>query len=199
MKRSPLTHGRVFDDEPFAERYAERHRKMAEGFGREYAEKLTSRGFHRGRIIDVGCGFGAMNIVLARRFVDSEIVGIDLSDPLLRLANRSAQAANLGDRVRFENADVHRIPYDANAFDVVINTNMVHLVDDAVQMLNEIERVLVPDGYLFIADVRRSWIGLLDKTFKSALTLDEARALVDRSDLREGSFSSSLLWWRCEA
>jgi ubiquinone/menaquinone biosynthesis C-methylase UbiE len=199
MKRSPLTHGRIFDDEAFAERYAERHQKMGERFGREYAEKLVSRGFYEGRIIDVGCGFGAMNIVLAHRFVDSEIVGIDLSDPLLRLANQSAQAAGLGDRVRFEKADVHQIPYDDGSFGAVISTNMVHLVDDPVQMLNEIERILAPDGCLFIADIRRSWIGLLDKTFKSALTLDEARELVDRSNLRAGSFSSSLLWWRFEA
>jgi ubiquinone/menaquinone biosynthesis C-methylase UbiE len=198
MKRAPLTHEPVFDDEPFAQRYAERHRKIVEGFGREYAEKLVSRGFRGGKIIDVGCGFGAMNIVLAYRFVDSEIVGIDLSDPLLRLANQSAQAANLGDRVRFEKADVHQIPYPNDSFDVVINTNMVHLVDDAVQMLNEIERILVPDGRLFIADVRRSWIGLLDKTFKSALTLDEARELVGRSNVREGNFTSSFLWWRFE-
>jgi ubiquinone/menaquinone biosynthesis C-methylase UbiE len=172
---------------------------MAEKFGREYTEKLVSRGFRSGRILDTGCGFGAMDIVLAYRFVDSEIVGIDLSDPLLRLANRSAQAASLGNRVRFEKADVHQIPYDDDVFDVVINTNMVHLVDDAVQMLDEIERVLAPDGCLFIADIRRSWIGLLDKTFRSALTLDEARELVYRSSLREGSFSSSLLWWRLEA
>jgi len=199
MKRSPLTHGRVFDDEPFAERYAERHRKMIEGFGREYADRLASRGFHGGKIIDAGCGFGAMNIVLAHRFVDSEIVGIDLSDPLLRLANQSAQAADLGDRVRFEKADVHQIPYDDDTFDVAISTNMVHLVDDPVQMLDEIERILVPDGYLFIADIRRSWIGFLDKTFKSGLTLDEAKELVDQSSIREGSFSSSLLWWRFEA
>ena len=199
MKRSPLTHGRVFDGEAFAERYAERHQKMAEGFGHECAEKLVSRGFYEGRIIDVGCGFGAMNIVLARRFIDSEIVGIDLSDPLLRLANQYAQAAGLGDRVRFEKADVHQIPYDDAAFDVAISTNMVHLVDDPVQMLNEIERILAPDGCLFIADIRRSWIGLLDKTFKSALTLDEAKDLIDRSHVREGSCTSSLLWWRFEA
>jgi ubiquinone/menaquinone biosynthesis C-methylase UbiE len=199
MKRSPLTHGRVFDDETFAERYAERHQKMVERFGHEYAERLVSRGFDRGRIIDVGCGFGGMNIVLARKFADSEIVGIDLSDPLLQLANRSAQTAGLGARVRFEKADVHQIPYDDDSFDAAISTNMVHLVDNPVQMLNEIERILVPDGCLFIVDVRRSWIGLLDKTFKSAMTLDEAKDLIDRSDVREGSFSSSLLWWRFEA
>ncbi len=198
MKRTPLTHEPVFVDQAFAQRYAKQHRKMAEGFGREYAEKLVSRGFRGGKVIDVGCGFGGLNIVLAYRFVDSEIVGIDLSDPLLRLANQSAQAANLGDRVRFEKADVHQIPYPDNSFDVVINTNMVHLVDAAVQMLNEIERILIPNGFLFIVDVRRSWLGIFDKTFKSALTLDEARELVDRSNVREGNFTSNFLWWRFE-
>jgi hypothetical protein len=34
-----MTHGRVFDDGAFAERYAERHQKMAERFRHEYAEK----------------------------------------------------------------------------------------------------------------------------------------------------------------
>jgi hypothetical protein len=76
---------------------------------------------------------------------------------------------------------------------VAINTNIVHFVDDPVQMLNEIERILVPDGCLFTADVKRSWIGFFDRTFKSALTLDEARGLIGQSSLREGSFSSGLL------
>jgi hypothetical protein len=61
------------------------------------------------------------------------------------------------------------------------------------------ERVLTPDGFLFMADIRRSWVGLLDKVFKSALTVEEAGALVRRSQLRAGAFSSDLLWWRYEA
>jgi ubiquinone/menaquinone biosynthesis C-methylase UbiE len=163
-----------------------------------YAKKLSSRGFQRGRIIDVGCGFGATNIVLAKHFQDSEIFGIDLSDPLLRLANLSAQAANLGERVRFEKADVHQIPYENDSFDIVLSINMLHLVENHIKMLNEIERILVPNGFLFIADIKRSWVGFIDKVFKSALTLEEARSLISQSDLREGVFSSSLLWWRFE-
>ena len=68
-----------------------------------------------------------------------------------------------------------------------------------VRMLDELERVLKPGGYLFVADIRRSWVGLLDKVFKSALTLDEAKALFRKSKLRDGVFSSALLWWRFEA
>ena len=197
MKRAPLTHERVFEED-FAQGYADRHQKIAVKFGQEYAGKLSSRGFRQGRILDVGCGFGATVLILADRFPDSDIVGIDLSEPLLRLAEQAAKPMDLGERVRFEKADAQDIPYDDDSFDAVINLQMVHIVDDPVSMLNEIERVLVPDGYLFIADIKRSWVGLVDKVFRSALTLEEARDLIRRSELRKGTFSSSLLWWSFE-
>lgn len=199
MKRSPLKHESVFSDTDYAERYARQHRRMAERFGEECAVRLASHGFHRGKVIDVGCGSGATNLVLAKRFADSEFVGIDLSDPLLLLATRAAESENLGERVRFEKADVQRIPYDDDTFDAAINVNMVHLVEDPIRMLDEIERVLAPEAFLFIADLRRSWLGLVEGEIKSALTLGEARELFGRSSLRWGVFSSGLLWWRFEA
>jgi len=199
MKRANLTHARVFSDPTQAEKYAKGHRGMAEKFGQEYADKLAGRGFKGGKILDVGCGFGATSISLAKRFPGSQVVGIDLSEPLIRLANESAEAAGLVERVRFEMADAQRIPYPDEAFDVVINANMVHLVEDAVAMLDEIERVLAPGGHLFIADLRRSWLGLIENEIRAALTLEEAKDLFARSKLRVGTFSSDLLWWRFEA
>lgn len=198
MKRSILTHERVFSDEDFANDYAKKHKKMVEKFGQEYSVKLKSRGFEKGRIIDVGCGSGGTAVVLAKNFSESEVFGIDLSEPLLGLANQTAQTASLEKRLRFEMANVHKIPYDDNSFDVALNINMVHLVEDPVQMLNEMERILVPDGFLFIVDLRRSWLGLIEKEIKSALTLEEARELFSQSKLREGVFSSSIIWWRFE-
>jgi ubiquinone/menaquinone biosynthesis C-methylase UbiE len=171
---------------------------MAERFGQEYTKKLLARGFQQGRILDVGCGSGAMNLVLAQQFPDSEIVGIDLSEPLLHLAREGAEKASLGARVTFERADVQAMPYDDDAFDVVINTNMVHLVEDPIQMLNEIERVLAPGAFLFIADLRRSWLGLFEREIRSALTLSEVQILFDQSRLREGFLTGSVLWWRFE-
>jgi ubiquinone/menaquinone biosynthesis C-methylase UbiE len=198
MERSPLVHERVFAGD-FADDYARKHRKIAEKFGHEIAEKLTRRGFQAGRILDVGCGFGTTAIVLAQALPRSEVVGIDLSEPLLELAIRSAQTAGLGGHVVFEKADVQEIPYDDDSFDVVVNQQMLHIVEDSIAMLDEMERVLRPDGMLFMADIRRSWVGLFDKVFKSALTVEEASVLVRRSKLREGVFSSDLLWWRYEA
>lgn len=198
MKRSPLTHEIVFNNEDYANDYAKKHEKMANKFGQEYSGKLTSRGFRKGRIIDVGCGFGGTAIVLAKNFPESEVLGIDLSEPLLSLANQTARAVNLEKRLKFEIGDAERIPYGNDSFNVVLNINMVHLVENPIQMLNEIERVLSPEGFLFIADLRRSWLGLIEKEIKSALTLGEAKELFRGSNLRKGVFSSSSIWWRFE-
>ena len=198
MKRAPLRHAGVFNDEDFAEKYARQHRKMTERFGQEYSIKLSSRGYQKGRILDAGCGFGGTDIALAKNFPDSEVVGIDLSEPLLQRANRSALSEDLDKRIRFEKGNVQQIPYEDDSFDVVLSLNMVHLVEEPVRMLNEIERVLVPNGFLFVADLRRSWAGLLEREIKSALTLEEARDLLSRSELRAGNFSRTFLWWRFE-
>jgi ubiquinone/menaquinone biosynthesis C-methylase UbiE len=198
MKQSPLIHDRVFSGD-FAEEYARKHRKIAERFGHKFAETLAVRGFETGRILDVGCGFGATAIVLAQRVPRSEVVGIDLSEPLLDLATQAAQSNGMGERVTFEKADVQEIPYDDNSFAAVLNLQMLHIVEDPIAMLDEMERVLLPDGILLMADIRRSWVGLLDKVFKSGLTVEEATALVRRSNLRQGTFSSDLLWWQYEA
>lgn len=199
MKRTPLTHERVFDDKVFADNYARRHRHMVERFGREYSRKLISRGFRKGRIIDVGCGAGGSAIVLAKALPESEIYGIDLSEPLLRIAEQDAKTAALDGRIKFQMADVHRIPYDDDFFDVALSINMLHLVEDPVRMLNEIDRVLSPDGFLFMADLRRSWLGMVEKEIRSALTLQEAKGLISSSFMRAGECSSDLLWWRFEA
>jgi ubiquinone/menaquinone biosynthesis C-methylase UbiE len=197
MKRSSLTHERIFAGD-FAEEYARKHRRIAEKSGHEVAEKLALRGFREGRVLEAGCGFGTTAMVLAQAFPRSKVVGIDLSDPLLELASQAAQAAGLGGRVAFERADVQQIAYDDDSFDAVINLQMLHIVKHPVAMLDEMERVLAPAGILFMADIRRSWVGWLDKVFKSALTVEEASALVRQSKLREGAFSSDLLWWRYE-
>ena len=198
MKRGPMTHERVFEDEDFATTYAKKHKKMVENFGHEYTAKLRSRGFERGRIVDVGCGSGGTAVVLANNFRQAEVCGIDLSQPLLDIAKVSSRVSDLHERIKFESADVHSIPYEDNSFDVVLSINMVHLVEDPVQMLNEMARILAPNGFVFIADLRRSWLAVIEKEIKSAFTLDEAKTLLGQTRLPQGSFSSNTLWWRFE-
>lgn len=47
-------------------------------------------------MLDAGCGSGAINLILASRFPETEFVGIDLSDLLLEMARKKARERNLG-------------------------------------------------------------------------------------------------------
>jgi ubiquinone/menaquinone biosynthesis C-methylase UbiE len=196
MSRKPITHGGVFNDEAFARTYAEQHWKMAEGFGKAYGKKLKKAGFRRGRVLDAGCGFGATLLALADQFPQGEFVGIDLSEPLLDMAREKAEVRGVGDRVTFQKADVLEFPFDDDSFDVLVNLNMVHLVEDPSRMLGEAERVLRPHGFLFVADLRRSFLGVFEKEIRSALSSSEAKDLIRNTSLRRGTFSSGLIWWR---
>lgn len=188
-----------FNDESFAELYIRKHKKILRNLGYYYAEKLKKDGFCDGRIIDVGCGFGEMCLILAREFPDCDIVGVDLSVPLLDYARDSISGETIGNRVKFEIGNVEKMSFEDNSFDVVFNVNMVHWVSDPISMLNEIERILKPEGNLFLKDLRYSWLKMFEKEINNAFTLEQAKRVIGDSELRKGSFSSSLLWWNFEA
>lgn len=198
MARKPLTHQSVFSDPEFASTYLSKHRKLLARLGKEYCAKLLERGFEEGMVIDVGCGFGEINLAIAERFPKSRHVGIDLSEPLLDSARESAARRNVADRVEFANADAQNIPYDADSFDVAFSLNMLHIVDEPLNMLDEIERVLKPGGMLYMLDLRRSWLALFEKEIRASYTLDEARELINRSSLRDGEYSKDMLFWKFE-
>jgi ubiquinone/menaquinone biosynthesis C-methylase UbiE len=66
-------------------------------------------------------------------------------------------------------------------------------------MLNELARVIKPDGHFFIADLRRSWLGFIEKEIKSAYSLTEASEVLKKSNLSGGKILKDILWWYYEA
>jgi ubiquinone/menaquinone biosynthesis C-methylase UbiE len=188
-----------FNEKSFAGLYIKKHKKILRKLGYYYARKLKDAGFCEGKIIDVGCGFGEMCMVLAEEFPDCEAVGVDLSVPLLDYARANITDESIKNRVKFEMGNVEKMSFENDSFDVVFNVNMVHWVNDATSMLNEIERILKPQGYLFIKDLRYSWLRVFEKEINNAFTLTQAKEMIGDSELREGAFSSSLLWWNFEA
>ena len=195
MKRLLQNPKRDFNDRDFAIRYIKKHEKIAEKLGRKVSKRLTALGFRTGKILDAGCGFGGTDIFLSQYFPESEIIGIDLSETLLQHADMLLRKSNAENRVKFERADIHKIPFEKDTFNAVLSINMVHLVDNPVKMINEIERVLHPGGYLLVIDIRRSLLGIIEKEFTTALTLDEARELFTQTNIMNGTFSQDFFYW----
>lgn len=195
MKRAELFHPRVFDDQEWAEGYYKRNAKNIERVGKRYVQLLKDSGFNKGRILDAGCGFGTIPIEIAKCFDDVEIVGIDLGKPLLELGQSLARQAGVADRIEFAEGDVQDMRYAADSFDVVLSTFMLHIVDDPIVMLNEIERVAKPQAKIMMTDLRRICLALVVKKLKTAYTLEEARGVISRSDIRPGRYTKGFFWW----
>ena len=70
------------------------------------------------RVLDLGTGTGLAAFLLARRFPQAEVTGVDLSDRMIEVARRNAPL-ELGGRVRFEQADAARLPFDEIEVDFV--------------------------------------------------------------------------------
>ncbi|MEO0158177.1 MAG: methyltransferase domain-containing protein, partial [candidate division WOR-3 bacterium] len=127
------------------------------------------------RILDLCCGNGRHSIELARRGFRN-VEGLDLSEYLIRLAQRTAQGQGL--RAFFRIGDARRTPYPNDAFDAVLllgnSFGYFTSRSDDIKVLREIHRVLRPYGRLLmdVADgdsvrrtlERRSWEWADDRT-----------------------------------
>ncbi len=194
MKKQELFHPRVFNDREWAEGYYKRNVKNITGVGKRFAKLLQSKGFSGGRILDVGCGFAAVPIELARVFPDAQITGIDLGEPLLDIGRDLIQKEGLSNNIKLIVGDAENLEFDDDSFDLVTNTFMLHIVEDPVKMINETERVAKPDGKIMITDLNRNFLALFMKKFRTSFTLDEALEIIKKSELRKGSPSTGLFW-----
>ena len=90
------------------------------------------------RVLDLGTGTGLAAFLLARRFPEAEVVGADVAERMIEIARRNTPP-ELSGRVRFEEADAARLPYEDGAFDLVSLANMIPFFD-------ELARVTAPGG-----------------------------------------------------
>lgn len=100
------------------------------------------------RVLDVATGTGAQARALAERA--REVVGIDLSEPMLRIARRKSRAPN----VTFRQADARALPFDDASFDVACISFALHEMPRAVRgrVVREMVRVTKPGGTIAVVD-----------------------------------------------
>jgi SAM-dependent methyltransferase len=104
-------------------------------------------------VVDIGSGAG-MDCLLAGRRVGPKgmVVGIDMTDAMLERARAGANEAGLG-HVRFEKADINRLPIDPESVDIVISNGVFNLTPDKEALFAELYRVVKPGGRLQFADI----------------------------------------------
>jgi phosphatidylethanolamine/phosphatidyl-N-methylethanolamine N-methyltransferase len=102
-----------------------------------------------GRILEVGVGTGISLPYYSSR---TRVVGIDISEPMLKVARQRAEADQLSHVERLEVMDAEDLKFSDASFDVVVAQYVVNTVPHPELALDEFMRVLRPGGELVIVN-----------------------------------------------
>jgi len=91
------------------------------------------------RLLDLGCGSGWATRLLAPFAAVGQVVGIDISDEMVRQAR--SESAQFPD-IEFRVGSAAQIPSDANSFDKVLSVESFYYYPDQDRALDELFRVM---------------------------------------------------------
>ena len=131
-------------------RHADRFDATLEPFGAATFERLDLQSGER--VVDIGCGAGRTTLDAAARVHPGEVVGLDVSAPLLAEARRRAHGLVVGN-VRFVEADLGSPDAAASlasseSFDVAFSRFGVMFFADPLAAFSNLARTMVPNGRL---------------------------------------------------
>jgi phosphatidylethanolamine/phosphatidyl-N-methylethanolamine N-methyltransferase len=116
-------------------------------FERARMEAIAATQRIGGRVLDAGVGTG---ICLPRYTRASSVVGIDLSEPMLRKARERAIALGLTNIETLAVMDAEQLDFPDNSFDAVVAQYVVNTVPNPEGALAEFARVVKPGGEIIL-------------------------------------------------
>jgi phosphatidylethanolamine/phosphatidyl-N-methylethanolamine N-methyltransferase len=116
-------------------------------FERARTEAIAATQRVGGRVLDVGVGTG---ICLPRYTRASSVIGIDLSEPMLRKARERVAELGLANIERLAVMDAEDLDFPENSFDVVVAQYVVNTVPHPEVALTEFARVAKPGGEIIL-------------------------------------------------
>ena len=140
-------------------------------------------------VLDVGCGLGGSARYIATEF-GCPVIGVDLTDEYIDVANKLTEFVNLSDKVSFKQASALELPFASESFDIVWTEHTQMNISHKGKFYNELSRVLKPHGRLVFHDIFGTnnqahyptpWAEQV--SMSSLCTQDEARRTIEKSNL----------------
>jgi ubiquinone/menaquinone biosynthesis C-methylase UbiE len=99
--------------------------------------------------LEVGCGNGVVTRYMAKAYGFS-VTGIDIDPEQIELARKDADVIT---NISYYEAEATNLPCRDRAFDIVLSFGVLHHIENWLDALREVKRVLKHDGYFLYADI----------------------------------------------
>ncbi|MCO5069081.1 MAG: metalloregulator ArsR/SmtB family transcription factor [Kiritimatiellae bacterium] len=138
----------------FFEKIAGRYGELTQpGGGWSALATGLAAGFIGKRVMDLGCGEGALALLLAR--FAQKVVAVDQSSAMLSHVRARAVELGLSDRVETVESDFERIPLEMDSFDAVFLSQSLHHAARPAHAIGEAARMLRQSGALVLLDLAK--------------------------------------------
>ena len=182
-------------------------RQVAGEFDRDLSRPRPFEGL---RILDIGCGGGLLSEPMAR--LGAEVVGADAAERNIPVARIHAERAGL--TIDYRHTTAESLAAAGEAFDAVLNMEVVEHVADPQAYLNACHALLKPGGLhicstinrnpksyamaIFGAEVVMRWLPRGTHDWSKFITPDELFAMLEKAGLepvdRKGFVFNPILW-----
>jgi SAM-dependent methyltransferase len=125
---------------------------LSPGGGEELSRLLEGSDISGCRVLDIGCGLGAVDELLVAQYGARTVVGIDIDPALLAGMRQRIERAGLADRIQAQQVEAGPLPFAATSFDVVFSKDSMVQIPDKPAIFAEVLRVLRPGGRFIASD-----------------------------------------------
>ncbi len=177
---------------------------LSPGGEAEVARIVAGAPIDGARVLDVGCGLGAVDVLLVERFGAAHVTGIDVEAPLVARASARVEAAGLADRISINIVSPGPFPFQDAAFDVAFSKDSMIHIPDKRALYEDIHRVLVPGGWMVLSDwfgngreptpAMREWLDVVGLTFRLE-SIEASAALVEACGFTEVEWRDRNAWY----
>ena len=179
---------------------------LSPGGTEEIARLLEGSDIHGCRVLDIGCGLGAIDELLVSRFGAAAVVGIDIDPQLVAGLEKRIAAAGLAERISGLTVDGGPLPFPDQSFDVVFSKDSLVQIPDKTALFAEVRRVLRPGGRFIASDWLRGGSGpytsemleffRLEGITYSMATLDESADALSAAGFTDIEVRDRNAWYR---
>jgi len=110
-------------------------------------------------VMDIGCGIGGVDVLLAREYGAKSVTGLDIEEPLVLRCRERAARLGLSDRLTFKLVEPGPFPFEDASFDAVFSKDSMIHIPDKPALFNDVLRVLRPGGIFLASDWMQSAAG----------------------------------------